>query len=210
MKVPAFENVRRTQGLGHDTLGEDCILKHDASNLIWLDLEMTGLHPEHHSILEIAVVVTDAHLNVIAEGPDLVIHQDEEALRRMDAFVRDMHTRSGLLEQVKHSTCTEAQAEQEVLAFLKQHVPEKVSPLCGNSICMDRRFLYQYMPTLETYFHYRHLDVSTLKVLASLWAPDIFQQIEKENTHRALDDVYESIDELRFYRTHLMQVGEAF
>jgi oligoribonuclease len=177
-----------------------------ARNLIWIDLEMTGLSLEKERIIEIATIVTDAQLNILAEGPSLVIHQSDELLSKMDDWNTKQHGGSGLIDRVKQSQITEAQAEEATLTFLKQYVPEGKSPMCGNSICTDRRFLYQFMPTLESYFHYRHLDVSTIKELAKRWAPKIYKQMEKDSKHLALDDIKDSIDELRFYREHIMKI----
>ncbi len=175
----------------------------DAENLIWIDLEMTGLDPDSDRIIEIATVVTDKDLVEIAEGPVLAIHQPESVLEKMDDWNQRTHGQSGLLERVRQSRITAAEAEQETLAFLRGHVPEKTSPMCGNSICQDRRFLHRLMPDLERYFHYRHLDVTTLKELARRWAPGIAAGVTKESRHLALDDVRDSIEELRYYRRHM-------
>ncbi len=173
--------------------------------LAWMDLEMTGLEPDKHVIVEIATLITDDELRVIAEGPDLVIHADEEALSRMGDFVTAMHTQSGLLEAIRVSTTTIAEAERATLEFLRQHIPEaRTVPLSGNSIGTDRRFLQEYMPDLEAHFHYRNVDVSTLKELAKRWYPDrVGARGEKATTHRALDDIRESISELAFYRDQI-------
>ena len=170
-----------------------------------MDLEMTGLEPERHVIVEIATLITDDHLNVIAEGPDLVIHADDEQLAQMGAFVTEMHTKSGLLPAVVASSVSVNEAETATLAFLKEHITEERSvPLCGNSIGTDRRFLQQYMPTLESFLHYRNVDVSTLKELAKRWNPEVLAAMpEKDTTHRALDDIRESIAELVHYRATL-------
>ena len=171
-----------------------------ADRLIWIDLEMTGLVPESDRILEIATVVTDADLEVIAEGPVLAVHQPEALLAGMDEWNTRTHGASGLVDRVRASTLDEAAAERSTLAFLAQHVDASASPMCGNSICQDRRFLARWMPALERHFHYRNLDVSTLKELARRWAPAVLAGIEKESKHTALADVFESIEELRHYR----------
>jgi oligoribonuclease len=174
-----------------------------SSNLIWIDLEMTGLEPEEDKILEIAVIVTDKHLNILAEGPTFAIHQKPSALNKMDEWNVKQHTKSGLIERVKQSRITEAVAEEKILEFLSHYVPAKKSPICGNTIYQDRRFLYKYMPKLEQYFHYRNLDVSTIKILARHWYPKIIKGHGKESKHEALSDIYDSINELKFYREHL-------
>jgi oligoribonuclease len=173
-------------------------------NLIWLDMEMSGLLPDSDRILELAVVVTDAELNVIAESPVLVIHQSEAVLAGMDAWNQGTHKRSGLIDKVKASTLDEAEATTQMIAFLKQHVPAGKSPMCGNSICQDRRFMARYMPDLEAYFHYRNLDVSVFKELARRWKPEIYSGFKKASKHEALADIYESIDELKYYREHFI------
>lgn len=175
-------------------------------NLIWLDLEMTGLIPEVHKIVEIATIVTDSELNILAQGPVIAIYQPEEELAKMNDWVRNQHTQSGLIERIKASRYSEAQAEKETLAFLESYVEKGASPLCGNSIHMDRYFLNRYMPVLIDFCHYRNLDVSTLKELARRWAPDIVAQLTKESKHLALDDVIESIEELKFYRKAILKV----
>lgn len=174
--------------------------------LVWLDMEMTGLDPEKERIIEVAVVVTEADLSIVAEGPVIVIHQSNELLDAMDNWNKGTHGRSGLIDKVKASTTTEAQAEDELLVFLKKHVSEGVSPLCGNTISQDRRFMYKYMPRLEQYFHYRNLDVSTLKELARRWKPEVVSSFVKHSRHEALADIYESIDELKHYREHFLKV----
>jgi len=173
-------------------------------NLIWIDMEMTGLKPDSDRIIEIAVVVTDPQLTVRIEGPVLAIHQSDEALGKMDKWNRGVHGRSGLTERVKVSTVTEAMAEAEVIAFLKKYVGANKSPMCGNSICQDRRFLALYMPKLEAFFHYRNLDVSTLKELARRWQPELVSGFKKAQKHTALADIHESIDELIYYRQHFL------
>ena len=178
----------------------------NSRNLIWIDLEMTGLNPLSDVILEIATLVTDAELNILAEGPELVIHQPQTVLDAMDEWNQTHHGQSGLIDRVLSSGITAEEAEQQTLAFLKSWVPEGVSPICGNSICQDRRFLARGMPRLEKYFHYRNLDVSTLKELAARWAPEVAQGVQKTGRHRALDDIRESIEELRYYRQHLLKV----
>ncbi len=174
-----------------------------ADNLIWLDLEMTGLDPEKERIIEMAMIVTDSNLHVLAEAPVITVHQSDDLLDAMDAWNTKQHNASGLVARVKESKVTEVEAEAMMLQFLKQHVPAGKSPMCGNTICQDRRFLHRYMPELEKYFHYRLLDVSTLKELAFRWAPRVYAGVEKESKHLALDDVRESIEELKYYRTHL-------
>lgn len=178
----------------------------NSRNLIWIDLEMTGLDPSTDVILEIATIVTDAELNILAEGPELAIRQPKAALEAMDDWNQTHHGRSGLIDRVLDSTISVQDAEQQTITFLKSWVPEGVSPICGNSICQDRRFLARGMPHLEKYFHYRNLDVSTLKELAARWAPQVAQGVQKTGRHRALDDVRESIAELRYYRQHFLKV----
>ena len=176
-------------------------------NLIWVDLEMTGLDPDRDRIIEIATVVTDKELTVLAEGPVLAIHQADEVLGAMDEWNTKQHASSGLTERVRASTTREADAEQATLAFLRQYVDQGASPICGNSICQDRRFLAREMPVLERFFHYRNLDVSTLKELARRWAPGVLAGVRKASTHSALDDVRESIEELRHYRRLFVRCG---
>ncbi|SEQ16891.1 oligoribonuclease [Ectothiorhodospira magna] len=175
-------------------------------NLVWIDLEMTGLDPQSDYIIEIATIVTDKELNVLAEGPVIAIHQTEEILSRMDDWNRTTHGRSGLVERVKMSLYNEVEAEEETLRFLRQYVPPRASPMCGNSICQDRRFLFRCMPDLEAFFHYRNLDVSTLKELARRWAPGVLNSLSKDATHQALQDIRDSITELRHYREHMLKV----
>ena len=173
-------------------------------NLIWIDLEMTGLSPENDRIIEIAVVVTDAQLIQRVEGPVFAVHQSDAVLDAMDAWNKGTHGRSGLIDRVKASTVDEASAAAQVIEFLQRYVPKNTSPMCGNSICQDRRFLANYMPQLEAYFHYRNLDVSTLKELAKRWKPEILGGFKKAQAHTALADIHESIDELVYYRAHLL------
>jgi oligoribonuclease len=173
--------------------------------LIWIDLEMTGLNPERDRIIEIATVVTDKELTVLAEGPVFAIHQSDGALAGMDEWNTRQHNASGLTERVRSSTVNERQAEQATLAFLRQYVDPGASPICGNSICQDRRFLIRHMPDLAAFFHYRNLDVSTLKILAKLWLPEIANRFEKKSVHLALADIHDSIRELRFYREHFFK-----
>ena len=177
----------------------------DSQHLIWIDLEMTGLEPDSDLIIEIATVVTDKDLNILAQGPVLAVHQSDAALSAMDDWNQKHHGQSGLIDRVKASTINEVEAEWSTIEFLKQWVPENTSPICGNSIGQDRRFLYRYMPKLEAYFHYRNIDVSTLKELASRWAPQVKNGFNKESTHQALDDIIESIEELRYYREHFIR-----
>ncbi|MGZ8908029.1 MAG: oligoribonuclease [Methylobacter sp.] len=177
----------------------------DSSHLIWVDLEMTGLDPDNDLIIEIATIVTDKNLNVLAQGPALAVHQSDAALAAMDEWNQQHHGQSGLIKRVKASTINDAEAERQTLAFLKQWVPENTSPMCGNSIGQDRRFLYRYMPNLEAYFHYRNIDVSTVKELAARWAPLIKDGFKKQSSHQALDDIIESIEELRYYREHFIK-----
>ena len=175
-------------------------------NLIWIDLEMTGLYPDRDRIIEVAVVVTDAQLTTRVEGPVFAIHQSDETLDKMDNWNKGTHGKSGLIDRVKASTVNEEEATARVIEFLKQYVPAGKSPMCGNSICQDRRFLANYMPKLEDYFHYRNLDVSTLKELARRWKPGIIDGFKKAQKHTALADIHESIDELVYYRQHLLSL----
>ena len=175
------------------------------THLLWLDMEMTGLSPESDCIIELAIVVTDADLNTVAEGPVLVVHQSEEVMNGMDNWNKGTHGKSGLIDKVKASQLNEAEAETQMLAFLRQHIAPGVSPMCGNSICQDRRFMARCMPKLEAFFHYRNLDVSTLKELAKRWRPGLAEGFKKGSKHEALADIYESIEELKYYREHFIQ-----
>lgn len=181
-------------------------MSQDQQNLIWIDLEMTGLDPEKERIIEIATIVTDKDLNILAEGPVLAVKQSDELLAKMSDWCVKTHTANGLIERVKASKLSERAAELQTIDFLKRWVPKGASPICGNSIAQDKRFLYKYMPDLADYFHYRHLDVSTLKELARRWKPEILDQFKKQNTHLALDDIKESINELKFYRDHFIKL----
>ena len=178
----------------------------DPNNLIWIDMEMSGLNPDTDRILEIALVVTDPRLETVAEAPVLVVHQPAAVLDAMDEWNKSTHARTGLVERVRASTLSEAEAESRMLAFLLEHVPAGVSPMCGNSVHQDRRFLSRYMPRLEAHFLYRNLDVSTLKELAKRWKPEIMAGLTKHGKHEALADIHESIEELRYYREHLLKV----
>lgn len=171
--------------------------------LVWVDMEMSGLQPETDRILEIAMIVTDGDLNIVAEGPVLVVHQEDAVLDRMDAWNKGTHGKSGLIDKVKASALTEADVEAECLAFLKQHVKSSISPMCGNTIHQDRRFMNRYMPKLEAYFHYRNIDVSTIKELCKRWQPEIAKGFSKQQAHTALADIIESVEELRYYREKL-------
>lgn len=174
-------------------------------NLIWIDLEMTGLEPEHDRIIELATVVTDANLNILAEGPVFAVAQPKALLDGMDSWNTRQHNQSGLVKRVLEDGCAESEAERLTLAFLAQYLDKGKSPMCGNSICQDRRFLYKYMPELAAFFHYRNLDVSTLKELAIRWKPELLKGIVKESKHLALDDIKDSINELAYYRQHFIR-----
>jgi len=178
----------------------------DQNNLIWLDMEMTGLNPDTDRIIEVAIVITDSHLVTVAEAPVLVVHQSDEALDAMDAWNKGTHGRSGLIDKVKASVLAEADVERSMLDFLAQHVPIRTSPICGNSICQDRRFLARWMPKFEAYFHYRNLDVSTLKELVKRWKPSLARGVVKNGKHEALADIYESIEEMKYYRENFIKL----
>jgi oligoribonuclease len=181
-------------------------MSQDPNNLIWLDMEMTGLQPDRDRIIEVAFVITNPALETVAQSDVFVVHQSDAVLDGMDAWNKGTHGKSGLIDKVRASVLNEHQVEAALLDFLTQHVPKKASPMCGNSICQDRRFMARYMPALEAYFHYRNLDVSTLKELARRWRPELAKQFEKEGKHEALADIYESIAELRFYREHFLKL----
>lgn len=178
----------------------------DQNHLIWVDMEMTGLDPDRDRIIEIALVVTDSQLNTVAEAPPLAIHQPASVLDAMDEWNKSTHARSGLIERVKTSAMDESAVEAQMLAFLAEYVPSRVSPMCGNSVCQDRRFMARGMPKLEAYFHYRNLDVSTLKELVRRWKPEVAKGLTKQGKHQALADIYESIDELKYYRETFLRV----
>jgi len=177
----------------------------DPNNLIWIDLEMTGLNPEADRIIEVATIVTDSQLNILAEGPVIAVHQADEIMNSMDEWNTRTHGKTGLTERVKNSRTVENEAEKQTIDFLKQYIGKNQSPMCGNSICQDRRFLARYMPELEAWFHYRNLDVSSIKELAKRWKPEILGGYSKKNTHQAMDDIRESIEELQYYRKHFLQ-----
>jgi len=178
----------------------------DNNNLIWIDMEMSGLLPDSDVILELAVVITDANLEILAESPALVVHQSDAVLDGMDAWNKGTHGKSGLIDKVKASALNEAAAEAQMLEFLKEWVPANKSPMCGNSICQDRRFMARYMPDLEAYFHYRNLDVSVFKELARRWKPKVYDGFKKASKHTALADIHESIEELKYYREHFIKL----
>ena len=178
----------------------------DGSNLIWVDMEMTGLIPEQHRVIEIATIVTDSELNELAQGPVIAIHQSDDELQAMDEWNTTHHTGSGLVDRVRSSVVDEQRAARETLDFLEEWLPPGQSPMCGNSICQDRRFMARHLPELEVFFHYRNLDVSTLKILAGRWRPDL-PGLRKQNVHLALEDIRESIAELRYYREHFLRLS---
>ena len=175
-------------------------------NLVWIDMEMTGLDPDHDRVIEIAAIVTDAELNILAEGPVFVIHQADEVLDKMDAWNKGTHGRSGLIDKVRSSTVTEDEASAQMISFLRQYVPAGKSPMCGNSICQDRRFMARHMSQLEQFFHYRNVDVSTIKELCRRWKPELINGFKKHQMHTALADIRESVEELRYYREHFIKL----
>jgi oligoribonuclease len=179
----------------------------DPNYLLWIDMEMSGLSPDGDRVLEVAIVITDSQLNTVAEAPVKVVHQPDAVLDAMDSWNKSTHKKSGLIDRVKAATQNEAQVEAEMIAFLAQYIPENTSPMCGNSICQDRRFLARHMPKLEAFFHYRNLDVSTLKELAKRWKPEIMSGITKHGKHEALADIYESIEELKYYRDKFLNLA---
>ncbi len=178
----------------------------DPGNLIWIDMEMSGLSPENDRVLEVAIVVTDSQLNVVAEGPVKIVHQGDDVFERMDSWNKSTHKKSGLIDRSKAATQNEMEVEAELIAFMAQHAPENTSPMCGNSICQDRRFLARHMPKLEAFFHYRNLDVSTLKELAKRWKPGIMAGFAKHGKHEALADIHESIEELKYYKERFLNL----
>jgi len=177
------------------------------THLVWIDMEMSGLKPDSDSVLEVALIVTDKNLNLVEESPVLVVHQSDTVLDTMDNWNKGTHGKSGLIDKVKASTLGEAEVEAQMIEFMKKHVGERKSPMCGNSICQDRRFLARHMPKLEAYFHYRNLDVSTLKELAARWRPELKDGFKKANSHTALADIQESIEELKYYRDHFIRMS---
>ena len=178
----------------------------DQNNLVWLDMEMTGLNPDTDKIIEVAMIITDKDLNVLAQSEVYVIHQSDDTLNNMDAWNTSTHTRTGLVEKVKTSILTEKDTEEALIQFMKEWVPQNTAPMCGNTIHQDRRFMAKWMPELEQYFHYRNIDVSTLKELAKRWKPEILKGVVKKGSHQALDDIIESIEEMKYYRTHFIQL----
>ena len=179
----------------------------NAGNLIWVDMEMTGLEPDRDVVIEIATIVTDSDLNTLAEGPVIAVHQSDDRLEAMDEWNTTHHTRSGLVDRVRASTYNEERTAQETMVFLEQWVPQGASPMCGNTICQDRRFMARHLPQLEAYFHYRNQDVSTLKILMQRWRPELEAGFTKTGTHLALDDIRESINEMRYYREHFLRLS---
>jgi oligoribonuclease len=200
------DNLDMSDANPHTPSSEATELSKSDLNLVWIDCEMTGLDPEKERLLEIAVIVTGPHLSPRVEGPVLVIHQSDELLHQMDKWNKGTHGKSGLIDKVKASTISETDAEEQILAFLKKYVPKNSSPLCGNTISQDRRFLVKFMPKLEAFFHYRNLDVSTLKELSRRWKPEVYASFKKQQKHTALADVHESIDELAHYREHFIRL----
>jgi oligoribonuclease len=200
------DNPSMSQAHTPSTAAEVIELPKSDQNLVWIDCEMTGLDPEKERLLEIAVIVTGPHLTPRIEGPVLVIHQSDELLNKMDAWNKGTHGKSGLIDKVKASTTSETDAEEQILTFLKKYLPKSASPLCGNTISQDRRFLVKFMPKLEAFFHYRNLDVSTLKELSRRWKPKVYSSFKKQQKHTALADVHESIDELAHYREHFIKL----
>ena len=195
----------KTTKINPNPIEATALLAKSDLNLVWLDCEMTGLDPDKERLIEIAVIVTGPNLTPRVEGPVLVIHQSDELLGKMDSWNKSTHGKSGLIDKVKASTCTEAEAEAKILTFLKNYLPKATSPLCGNTISQDRRFLVKYMPKLDAFFHYRNIDVSTLKELAKRWQPEVHKAFKKQQKHTALADVHESIDELEHYREHFLK-----
>ena len=181
-------------------------LRPNEMNLVWIDMEMTGLEPDNDRVIEIAAIVTDAELNILAEGPVFAIHQSDAVLDKMDAWNKGTHGRSGLIEKVRASTVTQEQASAQMISFLRQYVPAGKSPMCGNSICQDRRFMARHMPQLEQFFHYRNVDVSTIKELCRRWKPELISGFKKHQMHTALADILESVEELRYYREHFIKL----
>ena len=182
------------------------VLRPNEMNLVWIDMEMTGLDPDNDRVIEIAAIVTDAELNILAEGPVFAIHQSDAVLDKMDAWNKGTHGRSGLIDKVRASTVTEDEASAQMISFLRQYVPAGKSPMCGNSICQDRRFMARHMPQLEQFFHYRNVDVSTIKELCRRWKPELISGFKKHQMHTALADIRESVEELRYYREHFIKL----